>query len=258
MDLLKSLQALFGIDSAARMDRAAPKDEFRQHQDHDLYKKNIRLKEQLDEARERILQLENQLGSMEEESTEVEKKLESKREEIGQMTAGVAAQIREMSDALEVKLNQLEVKTVEQFSRMAGERQEQAEGIEQISEQLGEIRGSLSQLDEIRASMQQMAEIRSMLEKLEDQRISIVAINEAADELKGSIAEKIHAENVKCYRNMKSLVTDLEVKMEQMELGDESLKKIRKSFKGMKFFAFFAFADFILLIVYILFWMGVF
>ena len=174
------------------------------------------------------------------------------------MTAGVAAQIREMSDALEVKLNQLEVKTVEQFSRMAGERQEQAEGIEQISEQLGEIRGSLSQLDEIRASMQQMAEIRSMLEKLEDQRISIVAINEAADELKGSIAEKIHAENVKCYRNMKSLVTDLEVKMEQMELGDESLKKIRKSFKGMKFFAFFAFADFILLIVYILFWMGVF
>ena len=75
MDLLKSLQALFGIDSAARMDRAAPKDEFRQHQDHDLYKKNIRLKEQLDEARERILQLENQLGGMEEESTEVEKNI---------------------------------------------------------------------------------------------------------------------------------------------------------------------------------------
>ena len=121
-----------------------------------------------------------------------------------------------------------------------------------------DAQNQIVRMEEIRASMEQLAEMKSMLQKLEEQNVTMIAIHEAAEDLKSGIVEKIHAENVKCYRNMKSLVTDLEVRMEQMELGEESLNKIRKSFKGIKFFSFFAFVDCIAIVVYILFSMGVF
>lgn len=224
MDLLKGLQMIFGGESSAPKNRNTPKDESLHHQESDLYKKNIKLREQLDDARERIVQLENQICSMKEENTKVEKDLDSKREEMDQMIAGVTSQIREMTASLEERMSRLEEKVGGQIEQLGADTKEQF----QVSAQM------------------------------DDQKASLAAVNETAENLKNEIADKIHAENVKCYRNIKSLVTDLEVKMEQMELGEESLTKIRRSFKGMKFFAFFAFLDFIGIVFYILYIMGVF
>ena len=40
------------------------------------------------------------------------------------------------------------------------------------------------------------------------------------DTMKGELSEKIHSENVKCYRNVQALVEELEQKMEQSEQED--------------------------------------
>lgn len=260
MDLLKSLQALLGADSSARTNKHSSKEETLHYQGSDLYKQNIKLREQLDEAHDRIVQLENKIFSMKEESTKVEMNLDSKRKEIDRITVGLTAQIREMSDSLEERLKQLEGKVAGQFSRMGTDSKEQLGELKEIRnavKQMEENTAVEEQIRELYDSVQKIADIREMIEKLDAQQAAVVAINEAAEDLKSEIADKIHAENVKCYRNMKSLVSDLEVKLEQMELGEESLKKIRSSFKGLKFFAFFALADFVVIVLYILHMTGV-
>ncbi len=332
MDLLKGLQAIFGGKVSASRS-STPKDESLRHQENDLYKTNIRLREQLDEARERIVQLENQIYSMAEESTKLEKNWEARRDEIGQMTA----QFQKMIKTLDEKMKQLEVKVDGQFTQMKedtrnqliqngedirsqfsqmeeeirsrlsqigeGNRSQFSQIEEEIRSQLSQmqsaeelsgqienalrpvsafektagqveqIRNSVKQLESLSSSagkidgihsfmqqldgvtqetMQQIAGLREMAEKMEEQQVSIAAAHEVAEGLKSGITEKIHDENVKCYRNMKNLVADLEAKMEQMELGEESLTRIRKSFRGMKFFSFFSLLSFLAILAYIL------
>lgn len=258
MDLLKGLQVIFGGDSSVSKKGNMQKDESLHHHENELYKKNIKLREQLDDARERIVQLENQIFCMKEENTKVEKNLDSKRDELDRMIAGVTARIQEMTVSLEERMEKLEMSVTERIAQLGADAGEQIGQIRADVEPVGEIRNAAGGIAGIQSSLEQLSEMKSMLQQLEKQKISVETLNEAAEDLKTGIVEKIHAENVKCYRNMKSLVTDLEVKMEQMELGEESLSKIRKSFKGIKFFSFFAFVDCVAIIIYILYSMGVF
>ena len=44
------------------------------------------------------------------------------------------------------------------------------------------------------------------------------------------ISEKIHTENVKCYRNIQGLMQEFAEKMEKVDLADESMKSIKHFF----------------------------
>ncbi|MCC8017794.1 MAG: hypothetical protein LIO39_04190 [Lachnospiraceae bacterium] len=228
MDLISGLQAMLGGDPSSAKQRSDQRNTAAHRQEGELKKKNILLKEQLDAARERIVRLENQIESMKKETTKVEQNLDSGRDDMNRLITEVTVQIQEMISALEQQAQQLEDRTASQVGRME----------ESTREQIGEI--------------------RTMVEKLEEQRVSMDEINEKSESLRTDIVEKIHAENVQCYRNMKSLVTDLEVKIEELELGEKSLTKIRKSFKGMKFFSFFSFLSFLVLLYFLLAnWFGI-
>ncbi len=194
MDLMSGLQALFGSDATGARQKSEQKNETFRRQESQWQKQQMLLKEQLDTARNRIVQLENQIRKMTESATE---------------------------------------ETVTEETREAG--------MEQINELLLGIQ-------------EQVQEMKEMLSGMEAQALSMEAINEKAESLRADIVEKVHTENVQCYRNMKGLVTDLEVKISELELDEKSLKKIRKSFKGMKFFSFFGFLTFIAAILWWLFY----
>ncbi len=55
-------------------------------------------------------------------------------------------------------------------------------------------------------------------------------ILEKLDTMKLELSEKVHNENVKCYRNVQALVEELKREMDQIEMGDRSMKAIKGRF----------------------------
>ncbi len=232
MDLISGLQSLLGGETPS----AKPKSEQRSsasttRQDSDLRRKNSRLKEQLDDARARIAQLENEIEILKEENTKVEQHIDTQREDIDQLITGVTIQIQEMIDELNQQMEQLDFKTQRQIT---------------------ELQGTTDQLQTIAGETEKIDEIKTMIENLEQQKISLEQVNEKSESLKEELVEKIHAENVACYRNMKSLVTELHENVNDIELSEESLTEIRKSFKGLKFFSVFALLSFGILLYFLI------
>ena len=58
-------------------------------------------------------------------------------------------------------------------------------------------------------------------------------ISDKLGSVKGEIFEKIHSENVKCYRNIQTLVEELEKKLERTEIAEGSMKTIKGYMRAM-------------------------
>lgn len=206
---------------------------------NELKKKAESLQRVLAVREQRVEELGRIISDREGKVEELDVAIESRREAADQLIVGVTVQIQEMIQALDKQMELLDVKAERQLNQIGEnteQQKEQLKSIECLQQQLNENFGQ--QQEELKKTL------REMDEKLED--------------LKIDFADRIHTENVKCYRNIKSLITELDGKLSETELGSGSIEKIQKSFKGWKFFSFFAFADFILLIVYLLHTMGLF
>ena len=91
----------------------------------------------------------------------------------------------------------------------------------------------------------QIAEVKELLENATSQLESI----------KTDLSEKVHTENVKCYRNIQDLFNEFDSKiekMDEMEGGVDSVKGY------VKLLSWFSILNFVVLIVFILYSMGVF
>lgn len=206
---------------------------------NELKKKAESLQRVLAVREQRVEELGQIISDREEKVKELDVAIESRREAADQLIVGVTVQIQEMIQALDKQMELLDVKAERQLKQIG-------ENSEQQKEQLKSIECLQQQLNE--NSGQQQEELKTALNEL----------NERLESFKFELGDRVHTENVKCYRNIKSLFTELDGKLAETELGNNSMEKIQKSFKGWKFFSFFAFADFILIIVYILYSMGMF
>ena len=91
----------------------------------------------------------------------------------------------------------------------------------------------------------QIAEVKELLENATSQLESI----------KTDLSEKVHTENVKCYRNIQDLFNEFDSKIEkrdEMEGGVDSVKGY------VKLLSWFSILNFVVLIIFILYSMGVF
>lgn len=86
---------------------------------------------------------------------------------------------------------------------------------------------------------------------------SLEGLKEAMDRLGSDLSEKVHTESVKCYRNTKGLIDEQNEQFAQVELSEDSVKKVNKSFLGLKFLAVFALVDCALLVVFLLYQFGI-
>ena len=58
-------------------------------------------------------------------------------------------------------------------------------------------------------------------------------MSEKLESVKGEVFEKIHSEDVKCYRNIQTLVEELEKKLERVEIGEQSMKTMKGYMRAM-------------------------
>lgn len=144
-----------------------------------------------------------------------------------------AQQLQELLLSKESKVNELqtivderEIKAKE-LEHILNERQRKADGItaevalqidnliEKVSAKMEEIGTSIGADLENgqKLSEEQMTQLRETLESLTEQ----------LDTIKGELSEKVHSENVKCYRNVADLFKSMDDKMDAVEKENQTL-----------------------------------
>ncbi len=163
---------------------------------------------QIDEFREKSRQLQGLLASKEnkvQQLQEIVAEREGKAKELSDMieerqdaadrvVAGVGAQIDGMVEKVDAKLNELNETFAERLAENAVNSTDQSE------------------------------EVRSLIEE-ENKKLTetVESLNGQFDKIKNEICEKIHTEDVKCYRNIQTLIDESDKKLEEME---EKIQKL--------------------------------
>lgn len=122
-----------------------------------------------------------------------------------------------------------------------------AENKKLFDEQLATIKQSLEEqaIANKKLSEGQIAEVKTLLETNMPQFESI----------KTELSEKVHSENVKCYRNIQDLFTEFDSKIEKMDNMEQDVGNVKKY---VKFLSWFSILDFIVLVAFILVVVGIF
>ncbi len=163
---------------------------------------------QIDEFREKARQLQGLLASKEnkvQQLQEIVAEREGKAKELSDMieerqdaadrvVAGVGAQIDGMVEKVDAKLHELNETFAERLAENAVNSTDQSE------------------------------EVRSLIEE-ENKKLTetVESLNGQFDKIKNEICEKIHTEDVKCYRNIQTLIDESDKKLEEME---EKIQKL--------------------------------
>ena len=165
----------------------------------------------------------------------------------------------------------------EELQQILEERQEKADGIEaEVGRHIDHLMEQVSQkMDELQTTMNRQMEdgrklnneqadnLRDSIEKANEsenarteQLISALSsVNEQLEGLKAELSEKIHNENVKCYRNIQDLFKGFEDQIEKIETVDQNVKSVR-GFN--KFLTWISVINFLTLVGFILYSVGVF
>ena len=155
---------------------------------------------QIDEFREKAKQLQNLISSKEDKVQELQEIVEEKE-----------GQAKELSDIIE-------------------ERQDAAERVvsgvgEQIDGMVNKVDAKLKELNETFAerlaenavnSTEQNEAVRKLIDEYQDKMSeTIKGLDGQFEAVKNEICEKVHTEDVKCYRNMQTLIEESDRKIEE-------------------------------------------
>ena len=163
-------------------------------------------------------------------------------------------ELQEIVDEREVKAKELE--------HLLGERQRKADGIteevtkqidsliEKVSEKMEAIGASLGkelqdgqkinerQLEELKNTLgdlngQQLEDIKGALDSLSEQQAeelknALSELNSQLEVVKSDLSDKVHSENVQCYRNLADLLKSVEAKLDKANELDKKVSSVHK------------------------------
>ncbi len=192
---------------------------------------------QIDEFREKAKQLQGLLASKETKvqqlqqivderegkAKELSDMIEERQDAAERVVSGVAAQIDGMVDKVDARLNEL--------SEMFAERL--AENVVNTTEQNDEVRSLIREQNE---------QLSKTVHELDGQ----------FDAIKNEICEKVHTENVKCYRNMQTLIEETDKKLESIQESLSGLRSVNTMVKVNVITTVLALAGVVFLIVHLM------
>ncbi len=154
-------------------------------------------------------------------------------EEICQELRELGQGVRELGQGV----RELEQKLEEFPDALAQGSQEQAERLQEtvagLSGSLEAIRGEIADAPQADQSelAGQLSEIGEAVGKLPE--TTRKEISDKLDGVKTELSEKVHSENVKCYRNIQAAIEELEQRIETIEAGADSSKGMRGYFRAI-------------------------
>ena len=223
---------------------------------HSKVEKEDFLLSQIDEFREKAKQLQNLLTSKEskvqelqnlvnereDKAQELEQILSERQEEADEIVSDFSKKVDELAERVTAKMNEIEISVSKQVADVKRVTEEQLEANRKLNEnQFIEEQTAANK----KVSDEQVAEVKALLENATSQ----------LDSIKTDLSEKVHSENVKCYRNIQDLFNEFDSKIEKMDEMEKSVGAV----KGyVKVLSWFSIINFVMLVAFILYSLGVF
>lgn len=227
------------------------------------------LQELLTSREQKLAHLQQEIELRQGRADYLDKLLAGQEEEANRLITGVTIQVQDMTDALEKEMDQFDFKVNRLITQVQEELTSQTmQSRQQLDEQVSQVQKSLNtqladatlqvdriqqklerQMDEIAAQMTgkttQMEELfsahlrqnqESSEKQAEEIRTTLQTTTDALRDMKGDILERIHTEDVKCYRNTKAVLehmkddldTSITGAVEHVQLGEKSMKALKK------------------------------
>ena len=228
---------------------------------------------QIDEFREKAKQLQDLLLSKEskaqelqtlvnereDKAQELEQLLKARKEEANQimrifnlkvdeLTAQVTGKMTEMEASISNQVLQAKNASVAQLEANRKLNEDQIEASKKLNEeQLAKNKQFLEEqaIANKKLSEGQIAEVKVLLDTATTQ----------LDSIKTDLSEKVHSENVKCYRNIQDLFNEFDSKIEKMDAMEKGVDAIRGYVKCLTWFSI---VNFVVLVGFILYSLGIF
>lgn len=176
------------------------KEDFLLNQIDEFREKARQLQQLLSSKEDKVQELQDIVAEKEGKAKELSDIIEERQDAADRVVAGVKEQIDGMIDKVDTKLNELNATFAERLAENAANSAEQHE----------EVRGL----------------IREYNEKLSE---TVNGLNGQFEKIRSEICEKVHTENVNCYRNVQTLIEESDRKLDGIE---EDVSKL-SSFKTM-------------------------
>ena len=114
---------------------------------------------------------------------------------------------------------------------MAGKNAE--ERIAAIEQKIAKKRGEIEVLEAQKRRLLHPVTMKGVIAKAKEAGMTAEEIAEKLESVQAELGEKVHSENVKCYRNVQVLVEELEQKVDLIMSG-EGMGKLEKRFVGLQ------------------------
>jgi chromosome segregation ATPase len=187
-----------------------------------------RLSDEMEDTKKKTQEAQKMMAAREIRAQELERLIKERESEIEELDAAIASR-REAADQMiigvTVQVQEMIDALDKQMEQLDTKTQRQLETIGKANE---------AQTQELQTSLSEFCETSKL--QTEDIQMDIKALQGSLDDLK----------------------MQMDHKLEQVQLADPSIEKIKSSFSVWKFFSFFAVIDFVMMILLLLCGMGVF
>lgn len=207
--------------------------------------KALELQSLVNERQDKAEELEQLLNARKEEANQIMKVFNQK---VDELTAKVTGKMTEMEASISHQVSQAKNASVAQLEANRKLNEEQIEASKKLNEeQLAKNKQFLEEqaIANKKLSEGQIAEVKVLLDTATTQ----------LDSMKTDLSEKVHSENVKCYRNIQDLFTEFDSKIEKMDEMEKGVDAIRGYVKCLTWFSV---VNFVVLVGFILYSLGVF
>ena len=143
-----------------------------------------------------------------------------------------AKQLQSLLDSRETEAQELQTLVDERaLGQILEERQKKADGFTaEVEKQIDRLIGKVSaKMEEIEVSMKEDVADGKRLneEKAKELKDSLAQIEEQLTTAKTEISEKVHTENVKCYRNISDLFRSMDERLDKLTVMESRMHPVR-------------------------------
>lgn len=239
----------------------------------DRVEKEDFLLSQIDEFREKAKQLQVLLASKEskvqelqsivnereDKAQELQTILTERQEEADRIVSVFGKTVDELADKVTSKMLEIEESISGQVAEVKKASEEQLASNRRLNEEQIAANRKLSE-DQLATNKQFLEEQAIANKKLSEGQIAEVKVllenaTTQLESIKTDLSEKVHSENVKCYRNIQDLFNEFDSKIEKMDEMEQEVGSVKGYVKCLSWFSIL---NFVVLIGFILYSLGVF
>lgn len=242
-----------------RTQRDVEKEDFLISQIDEFREKAKQLQELLAAKESKVQELQSLVDEREDKAQELEQILTERQEEADRIVTEFGRKVDCLADKVTAKMAEIEAGLSGQVAEVKRTSEEQLSSNRKLNEE--QIAANKKLSEEQLATNKQFLEEQAIANKKlsEGQIAEVKELLENAtaqlESIKTDLSEKVHTENVKCYRNIQDLFNEFDSKIEKMDEMEQGVGSVKGYVKCLSWFSIL---NFVVLIGFILYSLGVF